>query len=94
MPVLGKIALILIAGAASFPLIGSAFRTYRSAYEFSRNSKRFRATYTDLHQVGARVQDKHKKPDLILKELWKAEDSLEREHREWLRLMIEAEWYG
>jgi hypothetical protein len=88
------IALLLIVGAASFPILGAAFHTYRSAYEFSRNSKRFRATYTDLSRTGGSVQGKDKNPAHILEELWKAEQSLEREHREWLRLMVEAEWYG
>ena len=26
--------------------------------------------------------------------LWFSEQSLENEHREWLRLMLDAEWFG
>jgi hypothetical protein len=33
-------------------------------------------------------------PDDIMHLIWKCEDYLEREHREWLWLMLEAEWFG
>jgi hypothetical protein len=31
---------------------------------------------------------------MIFRLLWQCERIMEVEHREWLRLMIEAEWFG
>jgi hypothetical protein len=88
-----KLGLGLIIAAAVLPVWGAAVRTHRSANEFSRNTVRFKAVYHELcefagHLVpGAEATAK-------LRWLWRSEEELENEHREWLRLMDEAEWYG
>ena len=79
--------------AASLPVLGGAIRTFRSAYEFARNTYRYKAkavvlTSIDLaleHATGPRSQ---------FLGMWFSEQTLEIEHREWLRLMIEAEWFA
>ncbi|HWZ96508.1 MAG TPA: hypothetical protein VN025_01980 [Candidatus Dormibacteraeota bacterium] len=87
-------AFALIAFAACAPVLGSAIRTYRNAYEFARNSLRFLANFRELDFRSGKLSHAGQSTKEILKQLWKVEDTLEREHREWLRLMIEAEWYG
>src|SRR5262249_35373222 len=71
------LATTLVALAACLPLIGAAIRTHRSAYEFSRNSMRFRAMHTDLFGTHRAVTTPDAQPATILKELWKAENGLE-----------------
>jgi hypothetical protein len=88
-----KISLGLILLAACLPVVGGAFRTLRIAHEFGRNALRFRATTHELGQLEAELQSKS---SLLakLEVLQKAEQVLEAERREWLRLMLDAEWYG
>jgi hypothetical protein len=102
------IALGLLLAAAGLPVLGAAARTWRSAFEFSRNKSRFRATHTALAQVEiSLLHDALAVPDTsdgdareladkslkVLRELWWAEHILCNEHHEWLRLMLETEWY-
>jgi hypothetical protein len=93
LPALENIALGLIIGAAVFPVWGAAIRTHRAANEFSRNTVRFNAVYQELkgNALGLTLDTKDA---MKLRLLWQSEEALENEHREWLRLMDEAEWYG
>jgi hypothetical protein len=83
----------LIEAAAIFPVVGSAIRTYRGAHESSRNTTRFRAAFVELGRLGERLQ-METLPEAILGHLRRSEEILEVEHRDWLRLMTEAEWFG
>jgi len=124
--------LLLAFLAALLPAAAASVRTWRAAFEFSRNRSRFWAAHGALvkiermlvesgfvsAEVNARsaesVQDARPgepaadatrrnvapidtgKVDgaKVLKELWWCEHILAVEHIEWLRLMMEAEWYG
>ena len=82
-----------ITGAALLPVVIAAIRTHRSANEYSRNTLRFSSMYVELRAKSDQLavsQDSTAK----LRILWEIEESLESEHRDWLRLMEEAEWYG
>jgi hypothetical protein len=91
-------------GAASLPVIASMIRTLRSAFEFSRNRSRFLAAHDALsklekrlthHLLWARTTDLTPEYEaMILRELERCEAQLRTEHIEWLRLMLEAEWFG
>jgi hypothetical protein len=87
------ISLALLFLAACFPVAGAAVRTLRTAHEFGRNALRFRATAQKLGQLEAKLQ-KEDSPRAKLEVLQEAEQVLEVERREWLRLMVDAEWYG
>jgi hypothetical protein len=91
--VLDSISLKLIFLAACLPVLGAAFRTWGSAHEFGRNVLRFRATAHELGRREAELQ-RATSSQAKLAILQKAEQVLEAERREWLRLMIIAEWYG
>jgi hypothetical protein len=88
-----KWSILFIVLAGSLPVLGAALRGLRSAYEFSRNTLRLRANHFALELLRDRLRHE-KEPELILNTLWWSELMLEAEHREWLRLMIEAEWIG
>jgi hypothetical protein len=86
-------AIYIITAAALLPVLGAAIRTHRSAHEYSRNTLRFSAVYQELRDASEVFQAL---PDITarLRKLWESEEAIEEEHREWLRLMDEAEWYG
>lgn len=97
----------LIFLAAALPIIGATFRTIRSANEFSRNTIRYQAKLTSLLLHADKLEREAAtlkaaghtslaagEIERICLELWGCEQDLEAEHREWLRLMIEAEWFG
>ncbi|MEK6280030.1 MAG: hypothetical protein AABN95_06715 [Acidobacteriota bacterium] len=102
------IAVVLIAAAAILPVCGGGIRTARAAFEFSRHTLRFRAKYNalskleeslELHRDKLAQLDSGEQADAALAEaiygdLWMCELVLETEQREWLRLMIEAEWFA
>jgi hypothetical protein len=75
------------------PAIAAGVRLYRSAHEFARNSIRFRAKHVALHILSERLEHETS-THVLLQDLEYAERLFEAEHREWLRLMLDAEWYG
>jgi hypothetical protein len=83
----------LIVLAASLPVVGGAFRTFRIAYEFARNTYRYRAKAVALTAIDSALEPATD-PRSQFRGFWASEQILETEHREWLRLMIEAEWFA
>lgn len=86
-------SIILMLLAAMLPVLGAGLRTVRSALEFARNNIRFRAKLVALQPLAARLQEETD-VEATFRDLWCCEQIFESEHREWLRLMIEAEWFG
>jgi hypothetical protein len=89
---------VMIACAALLPVAGSGVRIWRSANEATRNMSRYRAKYLALNNIKQRMEGveitETAEADAILRDLWCAEQIMESEHREWLRLMMGAEWIG
>jgi hypothetical protein len=87
-----------IALAALLPVLASGIRTWRSAHESTRNMSRFRSKFVALKNISDRLKSAPIKDaaeaEGVLRDLWCAEQIMESEHREWLRLMMEAEWRG
>ena len=87
---------ILIGAAALLPVAGSGIHTWRSANEGTRNISRFRAKHLALSNIEHRMNGGEitttAEAEAVLRDLWCAEQIMESEHREWLRLMIDAEW--
>jgi hypothetical protein len=90
---LSEWSLLLIMVAAAMPVLGAGVRTVRTAYEFARNTVRYRAKLITLKRLKERLPHEME-AFVIFHELWCSEQILESEHREWLRLMIDAEWFG
>jgi Flp pilus assembly protein TadB len=87
------VALIFVAIAAGAPALAAGIRLFRSAHEFSRNGARFRTKHLALSALRERI-DRGSSPSAVVHDLQRAEKVLAAEHREWLRLMLDAEWYG
>lgn len=79
--------------AAALPVLAMGVRTFRAAHEFGRNKLRFEGMAHFLSEilVLAQAQESQHSVVPLLRE---AEIALDSEHRAWLRLMIEAEWFG
>jgi len=99
------VALILV--AASLPVIGAGVRTFRSANQLARNTSRYKAAFEAIKLPAERLErdaqrlyglyaEGHTTVDAhdVFRDMWRCEQILEAEHREWLRLMMEAEWFG
>jgi hypothetical protein len=90
-PIFETTSLALLFASALFPIMFTGFRTWRSANEFARNADRAVAKRA--------VLEKYRKSLEASEDSWAlftamhlAESLLEEEQREWLRLMLEAEW--
>jgi hypothetical protein len=86
-------SILFIVLAACLPVLAACIRGLRSAYEFSRNTLRLKANHFALELFRDRLRQETD-ADAVLNSLRWSELMLEAEHREWLRLMIEAEWIG
>jgi hypothetical protein len=95
---------ILILIAASLPVISAGVRTFRSAHQLARNTSRYKAAFEAIKLPAERLElDAERLYGLyaeghttieahdVFRDLWRCEQILEAEHREWLRLMMEAE---
>ena len=92
----GTFSVWLILLAACLPVVGAAVRTLRTAHEFGRNAQRFRATSNKLEQLANDLQNLAQAdadPQAKLEVFQSVEKVLEAEHREWTRLMWEAEGF-
>jgi hypothetical protein len=86
----GKATLIL---AATLPVCGAGIRVIRGVLEYGRNASRYESTHNVLLQLSERLREADN-PALVFREIGFCEQALEAEHREWVRLLVEAEWFG
>jgi hypothetical protein len=88
---------VFILLAASLPVFAAGMRTFRSTYEFARNAMRYEAKLMALQRLDQNLETELNVNEVTVRrvfhDLWCCEQIMEFEHREWLRLMIEAEWY-
>jgi hypothetical protein len=86
-------AVVLVLVAVLLPALGAMLRTIFSAYEMGRNATRSTAKLRALDEMSAPIREDDE-PRAILHNLWLCEYIIESDQREWLRLMIDAEWFG
>jgi hypothetical protein len=88
----------LVLWASLLPVIGAGVRTVRGTFEFSRNTLRYEACHQALRDVATRLRQLLGRDDAnaaaLVGEIRQSEHVLEDEHREWLRLTKESEWFG
>jgi hypothetical protein len=77
----------------ALPTAGAAARLLRTAFEFARNRQRFVLTALELERTRGQLEAATE-PLVVARAMARAELALEQEHRAWLLLMTEAEWYG
>ncbi|HKM54101.1 MAG TPA: hypothetical protein VJY33_11890, partial [Isosphaeraceae bacterium] len=87
---LHEIGRLFIFLAAALPAVGAGIRTLTAAHEFGRNKIRYRAKEAVLDHIDEHLREA-KDADARLLDMEFCEQTLELEHREWARLMIETE---
>jgi hypothetical protein len=85
----GPILFLILA----LPTAGAAARLLRTAFEFARNRQRFIVTEAELNRARGNLEAAVG-PLAIAEAMARAEYALQNEHRAWLLLMAEAEWFG
>jgi hypothetical protein len=85
--------LLLALPAAILPVVAAGVRTWRGAFEFGRNSLRFESMAHHLDHLLKELKAAET-PEGKLAILRRGEYAMESEHRSWMRLMMEAEWFG
>jgi hypothetical protein len=88
------LGLWLLCAAAGIPMLAGAFRMIRGAIEPARNFSRYHGKRRALDTLAKRIHDSDPGSSGLFKDFVHGEQILEAEHREWLRLMMEAEWIG
>jgi hypothetical protein len=86
----GKVALVL---AAALPVCGAGIRVIRGVLEYGRNASRYESTHNVLLALSERLREAND-AETAFREIGFCEQALEAESREWVRLLIEAEWFG
>jgi hypothetical protein len=79
--------------AAALPALGAGYRTVRAAHESARNASRDESNHYILSKLSDRLRSAPD-PATAFREMGFCEQILEANHREWMRLMMEAEWFG
>ena len=94
----GQASFVFLALSLAAPITWAAIRTWRSANEFARNAARSKAKHTALTRYRDAIESVSRAdpPDAarLFHLLALSEALLVSEQREWLRLMLDAEWYG
>jgi hypothetical protein len=83
----------LVKWATSFGTAAVVFAVFAEAYQFARNTDRYRAKAVAMTSIDSALEHVTDARSRFLG-LWFSEQTLENEHREWLRLMLEAEWFS
>ena len=79
--------------AAVLPVAGIGVRAWSAAFELSRKARSFAAKHRAMESAATRLGDGADPLPVILAHLQSDELFLEQEHREWLRLLLDAEWF-
>jgi len=84
-------AFILV--AATLPVLGATLRAFRTVYQFSPNASRFKSLHNGISALSERL-GKAQDASSIFQDLGFCEQLFEFELREWMRLMLDSEFYG
>ncbi|KAB2946446.1 MAG: DUF4231 domain-containing protein (plasmid) [Candidatus Methanoperedens sp.] len=97
IPLLHGFSVFLLLLAASIPVVGAGIRTFRSTNEYARSAAIYRSKQKALEKMDEKLEQEINRDKLnatqVLNLLWRCEELLRAEHREWLRLMLETEWF-
>ena len=79
--------------AVVLPVLGIGVRAWSAAFELSRKARSFAAKHRAMQKAADRLENGQDEFPVILAHLRLNELFLEQEHREWLRLLLDAEWF-
>jgi len=88
-----QVETLTLLAAAALPSFGAVTRAFRGVLEFARNASRCESTHHVLLQLAARLRNAVD-PVSVFRQIGFCEQALEADLREWLRLMVESEWFG
>ncbi len=88
-----NIAIWFVAFAAVIPILGIGVRAWFAAFELPRSASLFAAKHQALGRASKHLQEDSKDAAATLRHMAQDEHFLEHEHREWLRLLLESEWF-
>jgi len=90
-------SLILLLLTLLIPILALTFRTLRSSNEVARSASLFRSKRNALKEFEIQLHEETKENKYswskILYIIWECENNLQKENREWLRIMNDAEWF-
>ncbi len=91
------VSAVLLLIAVSIPVITLGVRTYRSTLEFGRSAMLFRSKLNALHHLDKHLEDVLKREPIDPKQLFPllrdCEQFFDSENLEWVRIMLDAEWF-
>ena len=87
------LAVWLVAFAAIIPVLSLGIRAWFAAFELPRSANLFAAKHRALKQLTKQLQQDSGKALPTIHHLARVEHFLEHEHREWLRLLSDTEWF-
>ena len=88
-----NIAIWFVALAAAIPVLGIGVRAWFAAFELPRSASLFAARHRALVRASKHLQEDSDNVAQTLRHIVQDEHFLEHEHREWLRLLLESEWF-
>ena len=92
-PGLEKAAIWCVALAAIIPVLGVGAHAWVDAFELPRSASLFAAKHRALLVAATRLQQDSGDVLATLGHMCRIEHFLEHEHREWLRLLLDAKWF-
>ena len=88
-----NIAIWCVALAAVLPVLGIGIRAWFAAFELPRSASLFAAKHRALVRASAHLQEDSGDVAATFRHMTQSEHFLEHEHREWLRLLADSEWF-
>jgi hypothetical protein len=79
--------------AVLLPVLGLCLRAWIGAFEYSRSAQLFLAKHRVLTDASEALCVGRGDPAVTFRQIASVEHALEQEHREWLRLLLAAEWF-
>ena len=96
-PISHDLSIFLIALAVLLPFIAAVIKTKRDTFQVSKSAYLYHQRYSALKKLEDKLTEDIKAIDenwnKILNTLWECENFLEGEHRQWLILMHDSDWY-
>jgi len=88
-----NISIWCVALAAVIPVLGIGVRAWFAAFELPRSASLFAAKHRALVRASAHLHEDSNDLGAMLRHIAQSEHFLEHEHREWLRLLSDSEWF-
>jgi hypothetical protein len=88
-----QVGIWALAVAALLPVCGLCVRVWLGAFEHIRSANLFEAKGRALSALSAQLERDQADLGATIRHVAHIEHFLEHEHREWLRLLLEAEWF-